>query len=55
MKQTAGTVETNISGGTVTFMLDTADYENGIYDILVTARDAAGKCQPYLPNRMPYQ
>lgn len=42
MKQTAGTVETNISGGTVTFMPDTADYENGIYDILVTARDAAG-------------
>ncbi|MCM1499074.1 MAG: PKD domain-containing protein [Clostridium sp.] len=41
-KHTAGMVETNISSGTVSYELDTTDYANGVYELLVTARDAAG-------------
>ncbi|MDE6627675.1 MAG: PKD domain-containing protein, partial [Lachnospiraceae bacterium] len=41
-KHIAGTVETDISSGTVTYELDTTDYENGVYELLITARDAAG-------------
>ncbi len=41
-KHVAGTVETDISSGTVSYNLDTTDYENGVYELLVTAKDASG-------------
>ena len=41
-KHIAGTINTDINSGTVSYNLDTMDYENGVYELLVTAKDAAG-------------
>lgn len=41
-KHEVGTVEADISNGTVVYKLDTTDYENGVYELFVTAKDAAG-------------